>query len=129
MVTGKTPFQGENAFVVMNSRLSGDPVAPRKIRPEISPVLEEIILHAMERDSENRYHSVTGFQSDLDHQDLVRLTGRAERLRPPKLWEVEWRRYRVVALAIAFILLVFGLIYVIAHGEKGTPRPKGIPGR
>ncbi|HEV3029823.1 MAG TPA: serine/threonine-protein kinase, partial [Planctomycetota bacterium] len=129
MVTGKTPFQGENAYIVMNSRLSGDPVAPRKLRPDTSPVLEEIILHAMERDPGMRYHSVTGFQSDLDHQDLVNVTGRAERLRPPKLWEVQWRRFRVVALAIAFVFVLFGLIFVISHGERGTPRPKGIPGR
>ncbi|HVR85301.1 MAG TPA: protein kinase [Planctomycetota bacterium] len=129
MVTGKTPFQGENAYIVMNSRLSGDPVAPRTLRPETSPVLEEIILHAMEREPEKRYLSVTGFQSDLDHQDLVNVTGRAERLRPPKLWEVQWRRFRVIALAIAFVFLLFGLIFVISHGEKGTPRPMGIPGR
>jgi len=129
MVTGKTPFQGENAFVIMNSRISGDPVAPRKIRPEIPPVLEEIILHAMERDSGNRYLSVTGLQSDLDHQDLVNLTGRVERLQPPKLWELQWRRVRVVAIAIGFVIVLFGMIYVISHGEKGKPPQRNFRGR
>jgi serine/threonine-protein kinase len=120
MVTGSTPFQGDNAFVVMNSRLSGDPVAPRKLRPELSPVLEEIILHAMERDPGNRYQSVTGLQSDLDHQELVQVTGRAERLRPPMAWKIQWRRFRTLVIALVILSLVFGLAYIITHGQKGT---------
>src|SRR5947199_551458 len=49
MVTGAAPFEGGNAYMIMNARLTGDPVAPRKINPEIPPEVEEIILHAMER--------------------------------------------------------------------------------
>ena len=123
MTTGSVPYQGDNAFVVMNSRLSGDPVAPRKLRPEMSPVLEEIILHAMEREPGLRHLSVTGFKSDLDHQDLVRQTGRADRLQAPKLWHSQWRRVRTAVLAVAFILSVFGLIYVVAQGKKTKVRP------
>jgi serine/threonine-protein kinase len=131
MTTGSVPYQGDNAFVVMNSRLSGDPVAPRKLRPEIPPALEEIILHAMERDPGGRYLSVTGFKSDLDHQDIVRITGRAGRLQPPKLWHSQWRRVRAGVFAVIFILTVFGLIYVISHAERANvrPRPRNYKGR
>jgi len=38
----------------MNSRLTGDPVAPRKKNPNISPGAEEIVLHAMARKPEDR---------------------------------------------------------------------------
>jgi len=121
MVTGATPFQGDNAFVIMHSRLSGDPVAPRKLRPEVSPTLEEIILHAMERDPGNRYLSVTGMQSDLDHQDLVKLTGRVDRLQAPKPWKTQWRRVRTAVIAVLLVLALFGLMYIISHGQKGKP--------
>ena len=123
MVTGATPFQGDNAFVVMNSRLSGDPVAPRKLRPELSPVLEEIILHAMERTPGSRYETMTGFQSDLDHQDLVRVTGRSERLKPPMAWRVQWRRFRVGVIAVVILALLLGLIALIslAHNSPRSP--------
>jgi non-specific serine/threonine protein kinase/protein-serine/threonine kinase len=123
MVTGITPFQGDNAFVIMNSRLSGDPVAPRKIRPEISPVVEEIILHAMERNPGDRYQSVTGLQSDLDHQELVKVTGRADRLQPPKAWKVQWRRFRTGVIALIVVLLFLGLMLIISQGKK-APRPE-----
>ena len=49
MVTARLPFEGQNAYMVMNARLTGDPVAPRKIDPKIPRQVEEIILHAMER--------------------------------------------------------------------------------
>lgn len=131
MATGSVPYQGDNAFVVMNARLSGDPVAPRRLRPEIPPALEEIILHAMERDPGNRFLSVTGFKSDLDHQDLVRITGRAERLEPPKPWQTQWRRVRIGVLAVGFILALFGLLYLISHAQKAKPmlRPANYRGR
>src|SRR5262249_46196111 len=123
MTTGSVPYQGDNAFIVMNSRLSGDPVAPRKLRPEIPAALEEVILHAMERDPGLRFLSVTGFKSDLDHLDLVKITGRAERLQPPKLWHSQWRRIRVAVFAILFILGVFGLIYLGSYAHKSKSKP------
>ncbi len=49
MVTGVPPFEGATPFIIMNARLTGDPPAPRKRNPNISPQVEEIILHAMER--------------------------------------------------------------------------------
>jgi serine/threonine-protein kinase len=125
MVTGKTPFQGDNAFVVMNSRVTGDPVAPRTLRPDLPPVVEEIILHAMEREPGSRYQSATGFQSDLEHQDLVRVTGRSERLRPPQAWSIQWRRIRTFVIVAVVMALLLGMAYVISHGRKGPQTPKG----
>ena len=55
MVTGSVPFEGPNPFIVMNSRITGDPLAPRKRNPDIPPEVEEIILHAMERDPRMRF--------------------------------------------------------------------------
>src|SRR5690242_12355661 len=55
MVTGRVPFQGENAYAVMNARLVGDPAAPRTYREDLSPQVEEIILHAMARAPADRY--------------------------------------------------------------------------
>ncbi len=57
MAVGVTPFEWrESCSSVMNARVTGDPVAPRKRNPKVSPQVEEIILHAMEREPGNRYH-------------------------------------------------------------------------
>jgi len=71
------PFEGPNPFIVMNSRIAGDPVAPRKVNPEISPELEEIILHAMERDPARRYATAAAMKAELD--DLAKMTDGKDR--------------------------------------------------
>ena len=59
MVTGATPFEGSNPYAIMNARLLGAPVAPRKHLPELAPEVEEIILHALERQPFDRYPTAT----------------------------------------------------------------------
>jgi len=71
MLTGRVPFSGANAFVIMNERLSRNPPPPREINSEISPQLQEIIYRAMERDPNSRYPKAHEFAWDLQHQDQV----------------------------------------------------------
>jgi len=76
MTTGRVPFEGPNPFIVMNSRITGDPVAPSKRNPQISEQVEEIILHAMEREPAKRYQTAVAMKAELDDPDSVKLTGR-----------------------------------------------------
>jgi len=114
MLTGHPPFEGENALVIMNARLSGDPVAPRKLNPELTPQLEEIILHAMERDPANRYLSAAAMKQDLQEPQLVQVTGRADRLQQPKQWTNNWRNVRKYAAIAAGTLLAFAALFWLA---------------
>ena len=66
MTTGATPFEGNNPYAIMNARLIGDPVAPRKHNPDLSPQVEEIILHALERQPFDRYVSAAAMKAELD---------------------------------------------------------------
>jgi len=72
--------ENENLFVIMKRQSRGRPGCPAGINPDISPQVEEIILHAMERDSNNRYHSASAMKADLDNTGAVELTGRCDRL-------------------------------------------------
>jgi serine/threonine protein phosphatase PrpC len=118
MVTGRVPFEGPNAYMVMNARLIGDPRAPRKINPEISPQIEEIILHAMERDPVDRYANAAEMKADLDAPDKVVLTGRQERLRPPMMWKSRWKLARQVAIMVGVMGLIFVLFILLFRGQK-----------
>ncbi len=115
MTTGHTPFDGPNPFIVMNSRLTGDPVAPRKRNPQISEELEEIILHAMEREPHRRYSSALAMKAELDNPESVKLTDRARHLRSPKLWKAQWRGARLVVLSALIPLLIFGGALILTH--------------
>src|SRR5581483_1570064 len=46
MLTGVVPFQNADAWASAYQRTTGDPIAPRELVPGISPVAEEIVLHA-----------------------------------------------------------------------------------
>jgi eukaryotic-like serine/threonine-protein kinase len=78
MLTGKVPFTGNNAFLIMNDRLLNSPVPPREIDPTITPALQEIIYRALEREPRNRYASARELAADLEHQEQVGIADRPE---------------------------------------------------
>ena len=102
MACGEPPFAGDSPYVIMNARVTGDPPAPRKTNLKLTPVLEEIILHAMERDPKRRYQTALDMRSELENYEAVELTGRHTRLRSPQIWK---SRFRLVPVIIGFVLL------------------------
>jgi serine/threonine protein phosphatase PrpC len=115
MVTGSTPFEGANPFIIMNSRISGDPVAPRKKNPDLSPKVEEIILHAMARNPQERYESALAMKRELDNPESVVVTGRADRLVAPSLASSRWRKIRVLVIPAGIVILIFLIALLTKH--------------
>jgi serine/threonine-protein kinase len=115
MVAGEPPFEGENEnmFVIMNARVTGDPVAPRKRNPDVSPQVEEIILHAMERDPGKRYQTASAMKAELDDPGAVHLTGRCDRLRTPSPLQRSRKKALWIGLAVAFAVIVFLLVVLL----------------
>ena len=117
MLTGQLPFQHEDPWVMAQSRVAGDPAAPRQINPAVSPVAEEIILHAMQRKPAARYANVAVFQAELDAPENVAITGYCNRLHPPRFvlsFEQAQLLYGIVGSVIIALLLV-GAFFVILH--------------
>lgn len=116
MLTGKVPFAGPNAFVIMNDRLLNNPVPPREIDPSISPQLQEIIYRAMERDPANRYPSAREFAHDLEHPEQVGVAEREELTnwkvrRQPRTRQVLF----YVAMALIPVVIFAILLWVAKH--------------
>jgi len=110
MVTGRLPFEGQNAYAVMNARLSGDPAAPRSVNPSLRPEVEEIVLHAMARDPGDRYPSAAALKADVDAPERVHVTGRASRLKVPTVSQSRWRVVRIALLVMLVPVALFFLI-------------------
>jgi len=119
MTTGHVPFEGPNPFIVMNSRLTGDPMAPRKRNPEIPPAIEEIILHAMEREPNRRYSSAAEMKAELDNPSSVVITERHHHLRMPKMWKTHWHGMRTAVLSVVITLGVFFLALGMSYCHQG----------
>ena len=65
MLTGKLPFQSDNAVSVALMQLQNDPVKPREINSSIPEGLEEIIIHAMQKTPADRYQSANEMINDI----------------------------------------------------------------
>jgi serine/threonine-protein kinase len=119
MVTGKVPFEGESPYVVMNARTTGDPEAPRKLNGSLTPVMEEIILHALSRNPEDRFESAALMKAELDDYEIVPLIGRYRNLKPAKVWKSRFRMLPLVLFFVFLQLILFGLMfwYFTKHGR------------
>ena len=121
MLTGTTPFPGDDPFVIGSQRLLGDPVAPRKLNPKISPQAEEIILRAMQRDPARRYLTATAMQTELDAPDQVQVTGLCARLEESTTGKRVWSFVRYIAWTCLLPLLTLVLLFLLLwqHYAKG----------
>jgi hypothetical protein len=86
---------------------------------KVSPQVEEIVLHARERDPKNGYQTAAAMKTELDDPSAVKITGRSERLHAPTAWRPNWKKALWLALGISIPLIIFGLvIWLIIH--RGT---------
>ena len=129
MTTGSVPYEGDNPYVVMNARLSGDPQAPRHRNERLSAQIEEIILHALEREPADRYPSAAAMKAELDDYTAVSLEGRWKRLRAPRYLRARapllLKMAAVLAAQVAAFLLLFWHFSHSRHGNgpSKTPAP------
>lgn len=66
MLTGRLPFQAESAVSVAIMQLQTEPQLPREINGSIPLGLEQITMHAMQKEKEKRYQSATEMLQDLE---------------------------------------------------------------
>lgn len=66
MITGQMPFQAESAVSVAIMQLQREPKNPTEINGSIPEGLEQITMHAMQKNPERRYQSSAEMLCDLD---------------------------------------------------------------
>jgi len=115
MVTGALPFEADNPFMVMNARVTGDPKAPREINPAVPPEVEELILHAMERDPRKRIQTAKEMKEQLEDPSLVKVTGRFRHLRVPRVWSARWHSMRLIIFSVLVPITLFGLMLLLTR--------------
>ena len=65
MLTGKLPFEADNAVSVAIMQLQSQPQKPSEINPDIPEGLEEITLKAMQKEPSKRYQSAAEMLQDI----------------------------------------------------------------
>jgi serine/threonine protein kinase len=65
MLTGEKPFPGQSVTTVIYKIVNEDPIPPRQLNPSIHPGLNEIVMHALAKEPEDRYQSCREMQEEL----------------------------------------------------------------
>jgi serine/threonine-protein kinase len=124
MLTGAVPFQDENQWAALNARVTGDPLAPRKLNRDLTAQAEEIVLRALARDPADRYDSAAAMKAELDTVDHVRVTGLADRLQQPAPWTPSfWQRPWVIPVALLGPLAIAALVLILLLIRRGAGAP------
>ena len=116
LLTGKVPFSGANAFIIMNDRLLNNPVPPREVDPTVTPQLQEIIYRALEREPAKRYQSAREFAHDLQHPEQVGVAEDREELSNWKARKQPGTRQVLFYVAMALVpIVIFGILLWVAR--------------
>ena len=106
MLTGVVPFHDDNLYAAMHKKVETLPVPPRRLRPEIDPALEEVVLQALEPEPASRFGSAFEMREALAHPTSVvslERAARSERAQRVPRW------VRRLAVAVGG-LVIYGLL-------------------
>ena len=65
MLTGRLPFDDASTLEVIHSHLARAPTPLRAIRPELPAVVEDMVLHLLQKNRDERYQSAAALEADL----------------------------------------------------------------
>ncbi|MEG4235835.1 hypothetical protein QUA40_27880, partial [Microcoleus sp. Pol11C3] len=74
LLTGKLPFETEDALELVHCHIARQPVQPHELEPEIPLIVLQIVSKLMAKNAENRYQTALGIKQDLE-MCLVQLQG------------------------------------------------------
>ncbi len=108
MLCGRTPFDGENVFAIMNQHVSHDPPSILEHNPDLDPALATVVMHAIRRDRDKRYKTIEELRADLNHLAEVKPV-------PYQPEEPQLNRTGRTAITATLIILVI-FVVIIAFG-------------
>lgn len=115
LLCGRTPFDGENVFAIMNQHISQDPLSILTYNPHLSPALATVVMHAIRRDPEKRYKSMRDLLADL--RNLAEVQPVPYQPDEPRLNHTGRTAIllTLVIIAICLALIAFGVLAQSLH--------------
>ncbi|NIM59154.1 MAG: protein kinase [Candidatus Aminicenantes bacterium] len=109
LATGRVPFKGDTALSVALKHKSKIPSEPKKLNPEISEDLSQLIMICMEKDKERRYKTAAELLSELDK--IEKGIPISVRIPLKRKLEIKWKSILLYGgVPLLLILLIAGSI-------------------
>jgi len=74
MVTGRPPFPGEDPVAIIGQHINTPPVSPTWHRADLSPALEALIMHLLEKDPQRRPASAADVRQALESVESTKVS-------------------------------------------------------
>ena len=124
LCTGRLPFGEPAGLSGFRRRLYLDPPPPRQLVPDLPAWMQEIILHCLEVDADQRYKTAAQIAFDLTHPGHVVLTERAMRLKRAgpatvvrRWWRSLWLEPAVCALPTSLLAQAPQIMVALGFGH------------
>jgi histidine kinase len=65
MLCDRLPFESADPRELVHCHLAKQPIPPQNVKPEIPPVLSDLVMKLLAKNAEDRYQSAEGIQADL----------------------------------------------------------------
>jgi tRNA A-37 threonylcarbamoyl transferase component Bud32 len=69
LLTGRVPFPGDGFGEILVAHLTRMPDPPSTLNPDVTPALEAIVMHAIEKDRNRRFQTRDEFAAALENPD------------------------------------------------------------
>ena len=114
ILSGRRPFKRDMAIETMAAILQDAPAPLSESGRRVSPALERVVLHCLEKRPEKRFQSARDVAFALEEATLWTTTSEAQAASPTN------RRRRVPLAAVAALLLAVAGLWIFARRPRAT---------
>ena len=119
MISGKRAFHRETAADTMSAILKEDPPDLAETNRNVSPALERMVQHCLEKNPESRFHSASDIAFDLEH--LSGISSTTTRALPAGDAAPRGKLMAVLAGGLALALVMLGAGWWLGRGSGRAP--------
>ncbi|HZW80762.1 MAG TPA: WD40 repeat domain-containing serine/threonine protein kinase [Candidatus Deferrimicrobiaceae bacterium] len=119
MISGKRAFHRETSADTMSAILKEDPADLSETNRNVSPALERIVQHCLEKNPEQRFHSASDIAFDLEH--LTGVSGSSTKVTAVAAARPRSRLLAAIAGAVGLALVMLGVGWWLGRGSGVTP--------
>ncbi len=124
MVSGKRAFHGETPADTMSAILKEEPADLSETNRNVSPALERIVHHCLEKNPEQRFHSASDIAFDLEHLSGTTSASASGKMAAIVAPEPKNKLFAVMGAGVVVALAMLGIGWKIGKGSGATSIPE-----